>query len=120
MVVLNFWGSWCTVCQQEAPALAVAAQQLKPSGVQFVGVDVEDNTASAKAYVQHYGIAYPSLNDPGDLIAAEFNQRGRMLSCVDERAGCRRCCQPTNPLDRAGIQKLQASSRLHVNHESAQ
>src|SRR5689334_7710195 len=73
-VVLNFWGSWCTVCQQEAPALAVAAQQLKPSGVQFVGVDVEDNTASAKAYMQHYGIAYPSLNDPGDLIAAEFNQ----------------------------------------------
>ena len=74
MIVLNFWGSWCTVCRQEAPALAVAAQQLKPSGVQFVGVDVEDNTASAKAYMQHYGIPYPSLNDPGDLIAAEFNQ----------------------------------------------
>jgi thiol-disulfide isomerase/thioredoxin len=74
VVVLNFWGSWCTVCQQEAPALAVAARQLKPSGVQFVGIDVEDNPASAKAYMQHYGMAYPSLNDPGDLIAAEFNQ----------------------------------------------
>jgi thiol-disulfide isomerase/thioredoxin len=74
VIVLNFWGSWCTVCQQEAPALAVAAQQLKPSGVLFVGVDVEDNTASAKAYMHHYGIPYPSLNDPGDLIAAEFNQ----------------------------------------------
>ena len=74
VIVLNFWGSWCTVCRQEAPALAVAARQLKPSGVQFVGVDVEDNTASAKAYMQHYGLPYPSLNDPGDLIAAEFNQ----------------------------------------------
>jgi thiol-disulfide isomerase/thioredoxin len=74
VIVLNFWGSWCTACRQEAPALAVSAQQLKPSGVQFVGVDVEDNTASAKAYMQHYGIPYPSLNDPGDLIAAEFNQ----------------------------------------------
>jgi thiol-disulfide isomerase/thioredoxin len=74
VIVLNSWGSWCTVCQQEAPALAVAAQQLKPSSVQFVGVDVEDNTASAKAYMQYYGVAYPSLNDPGDLIAAEFNQ----------------------------------------------
>jgi thiol-disulfide isomerase/thioredoxin len=74
VIVLNFWGSWCTVCQQEAPALSAAAQQLKPSGVQFVGVDVEDNTASAKAYMQHYRILYPSLNDPGDLIAAEFNQ----------------------------------------------
>ena len=73
VIVLSFWGSWCSVCQQEAPALSVAARQFKPSGVQFVGVDVEDNTASAKAYVQHYGILYPSLNDPGDLIAAEFN-----------------------------------------------
>jgi len=24
--------------------------------------------------MQHYGIAYPGLNDPGDLIAAELNQ----------------------------------------------
>jgi len=74
VIVLNFWGSWCTVCRQEAPALSVAARQLKASGVQFVGIDVEDNTASAKAYMQRYGLLYPSLNDPGDLIAAEFNR----------------------------------------------
>jgi thiol-disulfide isomerase/thioredoxin len=59
VIVLNFCGSWCTVCQQEAPALAVAAQQLELSSVQFVGVDVEDNTASAKAYMQHYGNCLP-------------------------------------------------------------
>ena len=35
---------------------------------------MEDNRTSAKAYMPYYGIAYPSLNDPGDLVAAEFNQ----------------------------------------------
>jgi len=35
---------------------------------------VADNSASAKAYVQQHGLLYPSLNDPGDLIAAEFNR----------------------------------------------
>jgi peroxiredoxin len=74
VIVLNFWGSWCSVCQQEAPALSVAARQFKPSGVQFVGVDVADNSASAKAYMQQYGLLYPSLSDPGDLIAAEFDR----------------------------------------------
>ena len=74
VIVLNFWGSWCSVCQQEAPALSVAARQFKPSGVQFVGVDVADNSASAKAYMQQHGLLYPSLSDPGDLIAAEFNR----------------------------------------------
>jgi peroxiredoxin len=72
--VLNFWGSWCSVCQQEAPALAGAARQFTPSGVRFVGVDVDDNSASARAYMQHHGLRYPSLSDPGDRIALEFNR----------------------------------------------
>jgi peroxiredoxin len=74
MIVLNFWGSWCSVCQQEAPALAVAARQFTPSGVRFVGVDVADNSASARAYMQHHGLRYPSVSDPGDRIALEFNR----------------------------------------------
>ena len=74
VIVLNFWRSWCSVCQQEAPAQSVAARQFKPWGVRFVGVDVADNSASAKAYMQQHGLLYPSLSDPGDLIAAEFNR----------------------------------------------
>jgi peroxiredoxin len=35
---------------------------------------VADNSASAKAYMQQHGLPYPSLSDPGDLIAAEFNR----------------------------------------------
>ena len=74
VVVLNFWGSWCTVCHQEAPVLSAAARQFRASGVRFVGVDVADNSASATAYLRHYRISYPSLNDPGDLIAVKFNR----------------------------------------------
>ena len=74
VIVLNFWGSWCSVCQQEAPALSAAARQFTPAGVRFVGVDVEDNPASAKAYMQDHRLLYPSLSDSGDRIAAEFNR----------------------------------------------
>jgi thiol-disulfide isomerase/thioredoxin len=74
VLVLNFWGSWCTVCHQEAPVLSAAARQFRASGVRFVGVDVADNSASATAYLRHYRISYPNLNDSGDLIAVKFNQ----------------------------------------------
>jgi len=74
VVVLNFWGSWCTVCHQEAPVLSAAARRFRASGVRFVGVDVADNSASAMAYLRHYRISYPNLNDSGDLIAVKFNQ----------------------------------------------
>jgi hypothetical protein len=35
-------------------------------------VDVLDNTASAQAFDRNFHISYPSLNDPGDLIALAF------------------------------------------------
>jgi thiol-disulfide isomerase/thioredoxin len=72
VVVMNFWGSWCTSCRAEAPTLAALAGRFGPAGVRFVGVDVQDNPASAQAYDRNFHITYPSLNDPGDLIALAF------------------------------------------------
>lgn len=72
VTVLNFWGSWCASCREEAPSLAAAAHRFKPAGVQFTGVDIEDNSASAQAFMTTYRISYPSFNDPGDTIALNF------------------------------------------------
>jgi thiol-disulfide isomerase/thioredoxin len=73
VLVLNFWGSWCSICRQEAPALSAAARQFRASGVRFVGVDVADESGSAVAYMNHFKISYPSLYDPNDQIAPRFN-----------------------------------------------
>lgn len=72
VVVINFWGAWCAPCRSEAPTLAVLSEQYQPKGVQFVGVDIRDSPASAQAFMQNFGISYPSLNDQGDEIALAF------------------------------------------------
>jgi thiol-disulfide isomerase/thioredoxin len=72
VVVMNFWGSWCTPCRAEAPALAQLARQFRASGVHFLGVDIRDSPASAEAFMRDFGIQYPSLNDPSDAIALDF------------------------------------------------
>jgi len=71
-IVLNFWGSWCDPCRAEAPALGTLARQLQPDGVRFVGVDIRDEPDSALAFMQNFNVSYPSLNDPNDEIALEF------------------------------------------------
>ncbi len=73
VVVLNFWGSWCTPCRAEAPVLAALSQHFGPSGVRFLGVDIRDTPATAEAFQRDFRITYPSLNDPGDQIALDFH-----------------------------------------------
>jgi thiol-disulfide isomerase/thioredoxin len=91
VVVLNFWGSWCGPCREEAPALATAARQYRPAGVDFLGVDVRDTTASAEAFARDFGITYPSVSDPGSVITLDFTAvvpiAGTPTTLVIDRTG---------------------------------
>ena len=73
VVVMNFWGSWCTPCREEAPALGTLARNFAGTDVRFVGVDIRDDPASAEAFMRTFRIGYPSVNDPNDLVALDFS-----------------------------------------------
>lgn len=73
VVVLNVWGSWCAPCRAEAPDLASISREVRADGVRFVGIDVRDNPASARAFERRYGITYPSFDDQNGLVLAQFS-----------------------------------------------
>jgi thiol-disulfide isomerase/thioredoxin len=73
VVIMNFWGSWCTPCREEAPALGALARHFAGAGVRFVGVDIRDDPPSAEAFMSTFRISYPSLNDPNDMVALDFS-----------------------------------------------
>lgn len=72
VVVLNVWGSWCAPCRAEAPDLAKVAKESRRSGVRFVGIDVRDNPAAARAFARRYAITYPSWDDQDGSVLAQF------------------------------------------------
>lgn len=91
VVVVNFWGSWCPPCREEAPTLAVLSEKYQPDGVRFLGVDENDNAASAEAFARSFGIKYPSVSDPGYVITQDFSSAvaisGTPTTLVVDRSG---------------------------------
>ncbi len=77
VVLINFWASWCTPCEQEAAELEMAWQSYQGSGkVIFLGVDYVDTEPEAQAYLQKYNISYPNGPDLGTRISQAFRIRG--------------------------------------------
>lgn len=63
-VVVVVWGAWCVECRTEADEVTAAAEELG-SKVQFLGIDLRDNTSAAKAYERRFGVTWPSFFSPG-------------------------------------------------------
>ena len=64
VVVVNFWGSWCSPCRAESDDLNAAAAALAGQGVQFLGVNVKDTREAGADFLTSKQVSYPSIFDP--------------------------------------------------------
>ena len=74
--VVNFWASWCGPCVAEAPHLAAIDRVYADQGVDVVGVNVDADASSARAFERDHDIPFPSLHDPSRSVAAAFGRVG--------------------------------------------
>ncbi len=73
VAVLNFWGSWCAPYRVETPAFSEVSEEYAADGVRFLGIDVKETDEQfARAFVDRFGIAFPSLYDPRGEVALAF------------------------------------------------
>ena len=103
-VVLNFWASWCIPCRDEAPLLRAAQDRYAALDVAFLGVVYQDSAPSAQAFVDRYGIAYPSLLDPDGRTALDYGVYGIPETYFIAADGIIRAKQ-IGPLDAATLER---------------
>jgi peroxiredoxin len=72
VVVVNFWGSWCSPCRAEADDLQKTYDATKAGNVAFIGVNSRDDRDAAKAF-ERGRVTYPSIFDPTSRVALKFD-----------------------------------------------
>ncbi|HLY64772.1 MAG TPA: redoxin domain-containing protein [Chloroflexota bacterium] len=86
-VMVNFWGSWCVPCKDEAPVLAQAWQTYQGTGVQFLGVSIWDKPDAARSFAQNAGAVWLTGLDNDGKIAIDYGVSGVPESFFISRDG---------------------------------
>ena len=71
-----FWASWCAPCERETPLIERLWEEYEPRGYAFVGINIHDREADARAFARRYGLTFPALVDADGDVYFEFGIDG--------------------------------------------
>ena len=75
-MVLNYWASCCVPCRAEAPLLERSWREHRDRGVLFLGINMQDITGDARAFMREFDVSYVNARDPTDRTARRWGGNG--------------------------------------------
>jgi cytochrome c biogenesis protein CcmG/thiol:disulfide interchange protein DsbE len=86
-VLVNLWASWCDPCREEVPELDRFARRFRNQGVVVLGIDVQDNSEDALAFLDRFEPSYPQLRSVGEERSEAFGSTGVPENFLVDPAG---------------------------------
>ena len=86
LLVVNFWASWCIPCRTEMPLLE-AAFRSERGRVAFLGIDANDTSSAARAFLAKMHVTYPAVSDPNGAVATRYGLFGLPTTVLISRSG---------------------------------
>ena len=86
IVVVDFWASWCGPCRLQAKILAPLHEELG-GRVQFLAINLGEDSATVERYVARNAFPYPVLMDPEERLGVDLDIYALPTVMVLDRAG---------------------------------
>ena len=87
VVVLNVWASWCDPCREEVPLLQRTHAKIESQGGLVLGIDTQDASDKALAFLQERKATFPSLRDRDREYGRSFGVTGYPETFLIDRNG---------------------------------
>lgn len=72
-IMINFWDTSCTPCQDEIPYLLDAYEQYKDKDVEFIAVSLDVNDFVVSKYIRSSDLTYPVVLDSKSQVKSLYN-----------------------------------------------
>lgn len=87
VLYVDFWASWCPPCAKSVPFLNELDHDLKDKGLQVIGVNLDQASEDAKAFLAKYPANFTVLADANGNCAKEFDVKAMPSSYLVDRNG---------------------------------
>jgi peroxiredoxin len=87
VVLINFWASWCGPCRQEMPELDTLQQRYEPLGFTVLGINVEQDPASAAQVLKDIPVSFPILFDNNNQVSELYDVDAMPVTVIVDRSG---------------------------------
>ncbi len=70
VILIDFWATWCGPCKQEMPNVIALYNELHDQGFDIIGVSLDTQLESLKAYIEENKMPWPQYFDGGGVSGA--------------------------------------------------
>jgi peroxiredoxin len=78
VVVLNFWGSWCQPCVEEAPGLDRLQKYIASRNATVLGIAADEDDGPYRKFLQDHHISFPTYRDPATKETYIIDRHGKI------------------------------------------
>jgi len=88
VVLINFWATWCDPYRAEMPSMHALYQDYRDKGFEILAISIDAQGQDVVApFVEAYGLTFPILLDPGDVVSTRLQMRGIPTSYLLDKQG---------------------------------